>query len=128
MLSKTCGLAAWQVLLTADPEQKAVLTHHAWQQHTRNKMRVGHASPPDVPARPSKPEVCPLQIIDSSMIDFHLKSVSGLADTHQTERYSCTASQHMEQVLLHHAAAAHQEFAYYQAACFCSLHSNTCPA
>lgn len=45
-----------QVLLTEDPKQKALLTHHAWQKFRAGAMPVGQAEPPLQPARPVKPQ------------------------------------------------------------------------
>lgn len=46
-----------QVLLTEDPKQKALLTHHAWQKFQAGGMPIGHAEPPPQPARPTLPQV-----------------------------------------------------------------------
>ncbi len=46
-----------QVLTTADPMQKAALTHRAWQQFCAGSMSVGVAQPSDRPARPEVPQV-----------------------------------------------------------------------
>lgn len=46
-----------QVLLTEDPKQKALLTHHAWQKFQAGGMPVGQAQPPPQPARPARPQV-----------------------------------------------------------------------
>ena len=45
-----------QVLLTADPKQKAALTHLAWQKFKAGAMPVGKAEPPARPARPLRPQ------------------------------------------------------------------------
>ena len=54
----TTARDATQVLQTADPKQKAVLTHQAWQHFSTNLLQVGSADAPARPARPDKPEVC----------------------------------------------------------------------
>ncbi|DBA90836.1 hypothetical protein WJX77_005848 [Trebouxia sp. C0004] len=53
----TLACCAQQVLLTADPKQKAALTHRAWRRFTAGLMPVGQAEPPARPARPSKPQL-----------------------------------------------------------------------
>ena len=53
MLTLTCFV---QVLLTADPKQKAALTHLAWQRFKAGAMSVGKAEPPARPARPLRPQ------------------------------------------------------------------------
>ena len=46
------------VLQTADPLLKAALSHRIWEVHCATPLPLGSASPPDMPSRPEKPEVC----------------------------------------------------------------------
>ncbi|KAL0019983.1 hypothetical protein WJX79_007802 [Trebouxia sp. C0005] len=55
----TLACCAKQVLLTADPKQKAALTHQAWRRFKAGLMCVGQAEPPARPARPAKPQLVP---------------------------------------------------------------------
>ena len=50
-------VALMQVLQTADPKQKAVLTHQAWQQYRAGLIQIGSAEAPARPSRPEKPQV-----------------------------------------------------------------------
>lgn len=56
-LASTLADCAAQVLTTADPMQKAALTHRAWQQFCAGSMSVGVAQPSDRPARPEVPQL-----------------------------------------------------------------------
>lgn len=53
------SLAEWGaiVLGTADPVEKAVLTHHAYSLWCNGELPLGVAEAPDAPARPEKPEL-----------------------------------------------------------------------
>ncbi|KAL3145253.1 hypothetical protein ABBQ32_000996 [Trebouxia sp. C0010 RCD-2024] len=57
--SQTLAACAAEVLLTEDPKQKALLTHHAWQKFQAGGMPVGQAQPPPQPARPARPQLVP---------------------------------------------------------------------
>lgn len=51
------SLAQWgaKVLSTADPVDKAVMTHRAWSLWNQGRLQLGSASAPDRPARPAEP-------------------------------------------------------------------------
>ena len=53
------SLAEWGaiVLATADPVEKAVLTHHAYRLWCCGHLPLGVAQAPDSPARPAKPQL-----------------------------------------------------------------------
>ena len=53
------SLAEWGavVLRTADPVEKAVLTHRAYRLWCGGEIALGVAEAPDSPARPAKPEL-----------------------------------------------------------------------
>lgn len=52
-------LAKWGelVLATADPLEKAFLTHQAYRSWRKGGMRIGTGAAPDKPGRPSKPQL-----------------------------------------------------------------------
>ena len=60
--SRGASLAEWGaiVLGTADPIEKAVVTHHAYRLWCNGDLPLGVAEAPESPARPEKPELVSL--------------------------------------------------------------------
>ena len=56
---KSPGGLILQVLRTADPKEKIVLTHKAWQELRAGKLSTGISHPPAEPSRPLLPKVLP---------------------------------------------------------------------
>lgn len=64
------SLAEWGaiVLGTADPIQKAVFTHHAYQLWCNGDLPLGVAQAPESPARPKKPELVISRLLDLELV------------------------------------------------------------
>ncbi len=58
-LPESLAECACLVLNTADPLLKAALSHRIWEAHLARALPLGAATPPDAPARPEVPQVCP---------------------------------------------------------------------